>query len=275
MEFIKISFLLITVTTFATLQTLFAAQITLDLRETSKQAYSDFLTGIRNNVEDKNLKYGGTDIPVIGAPTQTYLRINLLTTVGNVSLGLLRSDIYVMAYMAKNDQQRDRVYSFGEKISPSELDKLFPEAKGAANQQKITEYGESYASLEAAGITKVKKAGLGVSKIISYIRAVSGQARQVPNEAKFLLVALQMVSEASRFGYIENMVLNHFPSGFTPDDKVIILEKNWGTISQNIKASEKGVFRPPIVYTDSAVTTTWRVTKVNELNVRLLKYCGK
>ncbi|KAK9749779.1 hypothetical protein RND81_02G149400 [Saponaria officinalis] len=94
-------------------------------------------------------------------------------------------------------------------------------------------------SLEIAGMTTVKKAGLGVTKLLSYMGAVTGRARHVTDEATFLLVALQMVSEAARFQYIENLVLTNFPNGFTPEDKVIILEKNWGTISKNIKDSKK------------------------------------
>ncbi|XP_074310204.1 ribosome-inactivating protein saporin-4-like [Silene latifolia] len=267
---------LIVIVTWTVLQSfaLVANAIALDLAKPTEAGYSTFLTAIRTDVKDPKLNYGGTGIPVIGAPTTTFLRIDFKVSTGTVSLGLKRSDLYVVAYLAKNEKNVFKAYYFNGQITPAQLEKLFPEAKGTINQPKITEYQENYASLEKAAKMSRKKAGLGIGKLITYLGDVNGKARSVPAEATFLMVGIQMVSEAARFGYIEEMVLDNFPSGFTPDDNVIILERNWKRISEAIKASNKGVFTPPLVLDTPELATTWTVNNAAELNMGLLKYLG-
>lgn len=269
------AWLIVTITwTILQSSALIANAIALDLANPTEAKYTTFLTSVRNDVKDSKINYGGSGIPVIGPPTSTYLRIDLTVATGTVSLALKRSDLYVVGLLAKNDKNVNRAYYFNGQITSAQLDKLFPEAKGAANQQKITEYEENYASLEKAAKVTRKQAGLGIGKLVTYLNAVNGKARQVQAEAKFMLVAIQMVSEAARFKYIEQLVLDNFPNGFTPDDKVIILERNWDRISEAIKVSKNGVFSPALVLKASEVTTTWTVSKVTELNMGLLKYLG-
>ncbi|XP_074313561.1 ribosome-inactivating protein saporin-4-like [Silene latifolia] len=254
---------------------LIANAIALDLANPTQAGYSNFLTAIRNNVKDPKLNYGGTGIPVIGAPTATatYLRIDLTVATGTVSLGLKRSDLYVVAYLARNDRNVFRSYYFNSsKISSAQLDKLFPEAKGTANQQPIIEYDESYKSLESTAKMSRQDAGLGISKLVSYLEAVNRKARNVPAEAKFIMVGVEMVSEATRSGYIQELVLDVFPNGFSPGDDVIIMERNWARISKAIKDSNKGVFTPPLVLESPGITTNWTVNNAAELNMGLLKF---
>ncbi|XP_074313553.1 ribosome-inactivating protein saporin-7-like [Silene latifolia] len=230
------SWLIVTITwTILHSSALLENSFALDLKISTKAKYSTFLTGIRNNVRNPNLNYGATGIPVIGAPTNTYLRINLTLSAGTASLGLKRSDLYVVALLTKNDKNVFQAYYFKGQITSAQLDNLFAEAKGEKNQKVITEYAENYDSLEKAAKTTRKQAGLGIGKLTTYLNAVNGKARSIPAEAKFMLVAIQMVSEAARFKYIEQMVLNNFPNGFNPDDKVLILERDWDRISEAIK----------------------------------------
>ncbi|KAL9235088.1 hypothetical protein vseg_009884 [Gypsophila vaccaria] len=248
-----------------------ANAITLDLVSPTEDKYSTFLADIRTNVVDPKLKYGGTDIPVIGAPTNTYLRIDLHSSAGTVSLGLKRDDLFVVAYLAKNDQEKDRAYYFDGQISSAQLDALFPEAKGAANQQKITEYTENYGSIQtAAGATR--NDARGIDKLVAYTEGVSGKARKVQDEAKFILAAIQIVSEGARFGYIQDVVLENFSNGFIPDDNVLLLERNWNKISKAIKGSNSGVFAPPLVLRSRTISTIWTVNDAAELNMGLLMY---
>ncbi|XP_074311523.1 ribosome-inactivating protein saporin-7-like [Silene latifolia] len=269
------SWLIVTITwTILQSSALIANAIHHDLHNATKAQFETFLTTIRTEVKDPKLNYGGTGIPVIGPPTATYLRIDLFVAEGSVALALKRSDLYVVGLLAKNDKNVNRAYYFNGQITSSQLDKLFPEAKGAANQQKITEYAENYASLEKAAKMDRKKAGLGINKLATYLNAVNGKKRQVQAEAKFMMVAIQMVSEAARFKYIEQMILNNYPNGFNPDDKVLILERNWDRISAAIKGSKKGEFKTPLVLKSPEVTTSWTVSKATELNMGLLKYLG-
>ncbi|XP_074310197.1 ribosome-inactivating protein saporin-4-like [Silene latifolia] len=271
----KANWLIVTVTwTILQSSALIANAIALDLAKPTEAGYSNFLTAIRNDVKDPKLNYGGTGIPVIGAPTATYLRIDLTVATGTVSLGLKRSDLYGIAYLARNDRNVFRAYYFDGQITSAQLDKLFPEAKGTANQQKITEYDESYAALEKAAKMTRQQAGLGIGKLVTYIGGVNSKARSVPAEATFIMVGVQMVSEAARSGYIQQAVLDNFPIEFRPDDNVILLERNWKRISDSIKASNKGVFTPPLVLESPEVTTTWTVSNAAELNMGLLKNLG-
>ncbi|KAK9732737.1 hypothetical protein RND81_04G018600 [Saponaria officinalis] len=250
-----------------------ANAIALDLTNPTEDKYSTFHTDIRTNVADSKLKYGDTDIPVIGAPTNTYLRIDLQSSTGTVSLGLKRDDLFVVAYLAKNDQNKDRAYYFDGQISSPQLDTLFPEAKSATNQQKITEYTENYGSVQnAAGATR--KDARGIDKLVAYTEGVRGKARSVQDEAKFVLAAIQIVSEGARFVYIQNLVFENFSNGFIPDDKVFLLEKNWNKISEAIKGSNNGVFSPPLVLKSHTISTVWMVNNATELNMGLLMYLG-
>nr|ADB83313.1 stellarin 1 [Stellaria media] len=247
-----------------------ANAIALDLANPTAAKYTAFLTSIRDNVKGAGLAYGGTNIPVIGPPTDTFLRIDFTLATGTVSLCLKRSDLYVVGFVVKNDKGKFRAYYFNGQIRSPQLDTIFPEAKGTANQQIITEYAENYASIESAAKVSRKAAGLGIGKLVTYLGAVNGKARKVQDEAKFMLVAIQMVSEAARFGYIQNLVLQNFPNGFTPDDKVLILERNWNRISTAIKGSTRGVFSSTLVLSSPEVSTTWAVNNAAELNMGLL-----
>ncbi|KAL9235083.1 hypothetical protein vseg_009879 [Gypsophila vaccaria] len=250
----------------------YAVTITLDLKTPTEVKYSTFLTNIRNNVRNPALSYGGTTIPVMAAPSTTFLRIDLTVASGTVSFGLKRSDLYGVAYLAKNGAGKFRVYYFNGQATSAQLDALFPEAKGAANQQKITEYTENYASIESAAKMTRKQAGLGIGKLVTFIDGVNGKARNVQNEARFMLVGVQMVCEATRFAYIQDLVLDHFPNGFTPVDDVFILERNWARISEAIKGSTGGVFTPPLVLLSPEVATNITANDATELNMGILKH---
>nr|ADB83312.1 stellarin 2 [Stellaria media] len=231
-----------------------ANAIALDLANPTAAKYTAFLTSIRDNVKGAGLAYGGTNIPVIGPPTDTFLRIDFTLATGTVSLCLKRNDLYVVGYVAKNDKGKFHAYYFNGQINSLDLDTIFPEAKGKTNQQIIKEYTENYASIETAAKISRKAAGLGIGKLVTYLGAVNGKARKVQDEAKFMLVAIQMVAEAARFGYIQNLVLQNFPNGFTPDDKVLILERNWNRISTAIKGSTRGAFSTTLVLSSPEVS---------------------
>ncbi|KAK9732713.1 hypothetical protein RND81_04G016900 [Saponaria officinalis] len=252
-----------------------AVTLTLDLTSSDVEQYSTFLDSIRTNVKDPNLKYGGTTIPVVAKPSNTFLRIDLKVSDGTVSLGLLRNDLYVVAHLTMNEKGKFVAYSFKNLIKPAQLDTLFPEAKGAANQ-KTLEYDESYKSLEnKAEVKSRKKVGLGIKNLADYIDGVNGKVRKVKDEAKFIIATIQMVAEASRFKYIENLVRNNFPNGFTPDDKVIIFERNWKRTTEAIKASKNGVFGKSIEFTsEEAPKSKITAKNADELEMGLLKYLG-
>ncbi|KAK9732654.1 hypothetical protein RND81_04G017000 [Saponaria officinalis] len=269
------SWIMLVVTWLIILQTTVTAVIIyeLNLQGTTKAQYSTFLKQLRDDIKDPNLHYGGTNLPVIKRPVgpPKFLRVNLKASTGTVSLAVQRSNLYVAAYLAKNNNKQFRAYYFkGFQITTNQLNNLFPEATGVSNQQELG-YGESYPQIQnAAGVTR-QQAGLGIKKLAESMTKVNGVARVEKDEALFLLIVVQMVGEAARFKYIENLVLNNFDTAKEVEpvpDRVIILENNWGLLSRAAKTANNGVFQTPLVLTSYAVPgVEWRVTTVAEVEI--------
>ncbi|KAK9732712.1 hypothetical protein RND81_04G016800 [Saponaria officinalis] len=250
-----------------------AVTFTLNLENPTANLYSTFLDQIRNNVRDPNLKYGGTDIAVIGPPSRDkFLRLNFQSSRGTVSLGLKRENLYVVAYLAMDNANVNRAYYFGTEITSAELTTLLPEATVA--NQKALEYTEDYQSIEKnAKITEGdktrKELGLGINLLSTLMDAVNKKARVVKNEARFLLIAIQMTAEAARFRYIQNLVTKNFPNKFNSEDKVIQFQVNWSKISKAIYGDAKnGVFNKDYDFGFG------KVRQVKDLQMGLLMYLG-
>nr|Q7M1L6.3 RecName: Full=rRNA N-glycosylase sapovaccarin-S1; AltName: Full=Ribosome-inactivating protein sapovaccarin-S1; Short=RIP sapovaccarin-S1; AltName: Full=rRNA N-glycosidase [Gypsophila vaccaria] len=249
--------------------------ITLNLANPSKGQYSSFVDRIRNNVRDPKLKYGGTDIAVIGAPPtrEKYLRINLQGPRGTVSLGLRRENLYVVAYLAMDNTNTNKAYYFRNQITSAELRTVFPEATAA--NQIVIQYGEDYQSIErnaqiTQGSQSRKELGLGIDLLVTSIDGVNRKARVVRNEARFLLIAIQMTAEAARFRYIQNLVTFNFPKKFDSDNKVIQFEVSWGKISRAIYGDCKnGVFNKDYDFGFG------KVRQAKQLQMGLLMYLGR
>ncbi|KAK9732698.1 hypothetical protein RND81_04G015700 [Saponaria officinalis] len=223
----------------------------LDLEEYHPKVYEDFIRKIRNNVKDPELVYGGvTDVPVIRKPTigDLYLRINLKTDQGTVSLAVDRLILDVAAYLALDRSNVNRAYYFNNRINVNEVRKIFPQVS-FSNVIRIN-YRADYATLQR--IAELHRSrlqlGLGIQLLKQTLQGVNRRARLEKNEATFLLIAFQMVAEATRFKYIEDMVLRHYPLDFRTDNdnKVIQLQDNWIAISALIRFdAHNGVFNKP------------------------------
>jgi len=106
------------------------------------------------------------------------------------------------------------------------------------------------------------------------VQAVYEREINVATQAQFLLVSIQMISEAARFKYIEGQVLYNFRVGFTPDYKVPNLEDKWGKISKAIfEANKEGKFNSALELKDER-NQDWKVTEVKQIapDVSLLCY---
>ncbi|KAK9732718.1 hypothetical protein RND81_04G017200 [Saponaria officinalis] len=276
------SWIMVVVTWLIILQSTVTAVITyqLNLQGTTRAQYSTFLKQLRDDIKDPNLHYGGTDLPVIKRPVgpPKFLRVNLIASAGTVSLAVQRSNLYVAAYLAKNGTNQFRAYYFkGFQITTNQLNNLFPEATGVSNQQEL-DYGESYPQLQrAAGVTR-QQAGLGIKKLAESMEKVNGVARVEQDEALFLLIAVQMVGEAARFKYIENLVLITFDTAKEVEpvpDRVIILENNWGLLSRAATTAINGVFQTPLDLKSYAVPgVQWTVTTVAEVEIGIFLNVG-
>ncbi|KAL9235082.1 hypothetical protein vseg_009878 [Gypsophila vaccaria] len=243
---------------------------TLDLKSPTKEKYSSFLKEIRDDVKDPNLHYGETDIPVIKAnPDPKFIRIDLEGPTGIASLAVQRSNLYVLAYLAKNDQNKYRAYYFERQITTPELDELFPEAVGVENHKQIA-YTEKYPDIEKYAELTRQEAGLGIKKFVGYLEGVTGMPHKNKTEARFILLAAEMVAEVTRFKYIEDMIVEHFDKDIEMVDKVILLETFWGAISAAIKTSDKGKFKKTLTLKKKGIATKWKVHDAKELNMGIL-----
>ncbi|EEF47914.1 ribosome-inactivating protein gelonin-like [Ricinus communis] len=81
--------------------------------------------------------------------------------------------------------------------------------------------------------------------------------------APSLLVAIQMISEAARFTYIEQELFDIYVAGLVPKCDILSLQDNWSTLSNAIQTSVDGDF-PPVQLQDDACNT-FNVTNVEEL----------
>ncbi|XP_021750694.1 ribosome-inactivating protein PD-L3/PD-L4-like [Chenopodium quinoa] len=252
-----------------------ASDLSFDATNPAATTYSKLLSDLRNLVKDPKLKYGGTNVPVMAATfKKKYILVDLKGSEGGtITIALnLNNDIYVVGYLDKlNGNFRSHIF----KDAPSDAKTdLFPEATGK-NRLTIN-YKSSYADIESnAGVSSRARVGLGVKPLNKFINDVYGKALVVKNEAQFMLVVIQMVSEATRFKYIESMILEKFADSYNPDPKAMRLEIRWSKISKGIKDSKKGVISPELDLKD-VNDKDWKVTKVEDIvnDMALLKNFG-
>lgn len=272
-----VSLVVVVISIWAILEPSRAADLSFDVASATTTSYSKLLTDVRDRVKDPTLKYGGTNIPVMAAPTNPakYLTVDLSASDGGkITIALSKNDLYVAGYLDKVDG-KFRAHFF--KDAPSDAIKsLFPEATDA-KYRLIMAFKSSYADMEkSAKIVDRSKLGLGPLPLNKLINQVYGKKLDVPTEAKFMLVAVQMLAEATRFKYIEDAILQNIRSSYNPDPKAIELEKSWQKITKAIKNSRNGVISPALDLID-AKGNRWTVSKVVDIakDMGLLKNEGK
>nr|AJS14603.1 bouganin [Bougainvillea spectabilis] len=146
------------------------------------------------------------------------------------------TDVYVVGYQDKLDG-KDRAVFLKDVPSVATRD-LFP---GVTTRITLP-FDGTYGGLQAnAGVAR-ENLDLGVNNLGFAIEAIQGKALNNRNIARFFLIAIQMMSEAARFIYIQNEVVNNGLYGsFKPNAKVLNLENNWGAISEAIHKSSHNV----------------------------------
>ncbi|XP_048493337.1 antiviral protein alpha [Beta vulgaris subsp. vulgaris] len=258
-----------------------AADLSFDLGSATKTIFSKLLSDVRDKVKDPKLKYGDTNVPAIAAPSNPskYLLVDIKTPEGaTITFALNKNDIYLDAYLDKFEGKY-RAHFFTN--TPDTAKKsLFPEAKGDKNRLDM-HYANTYDAIEGKAGAKRSNFGLGVEKLKGLVNYVYGlkvdKKKGVdPKEAKLMLVLIQMFSEAGRFKYIEDMILQNFDTSIIPDPKATRMENRWGKISEGIKNSKKGVISPELDLLD-AQGKAWKVSKVKDIegDMGILKYSGK
>ncbi|XP_048492610.1 antiviral protein I isoform X2 [Beta vulgaris subsp. vulgaris] len=248
-----------------------AADVSLNLLTADESDFSRFLTEMRVNLTDPNISYGGTHLPVMAASTN-FILVDLEFEKGTMTLAFRRSDLYLEGYLDQIGGNY-RAHFFLD-ASPEGKASLFPNARGA-NNRIIMFYKGSYPDIEKVAKDR-SKISLGIYELRKLMIQVYGQSKvDVPTEAKLMLLFIQMISEAARFKYIENKILETFYMSFKPDPKILKLETSWQAITVGIRNSRNGVISPALKL-DDVNGRDWIVSRVQDIvdDMALLKYEG-
>lgn len=236
--------------------------VALDLAE--PETYASFMASLRAQLT-------GTmecHIPVTrakAADAQRFVLVDLKTSSDKiVTLAIDVTSVYIVAYRDTTSDKKDRANFLSDAPTVAKKN-LF---KGATVRN--IPFGGNYIALEKAAGQGRNSIELGLAKLEFAIESIYGKKTiDGKLEAKFLLIAIQMVSEAARFHYIETKVTESGSHGsFKPDPKVINLENNWGKISDEIHKSVTS--KPPANCTNispainliNADGTQWKVDKI-------------
>ncbi|CAK7352009.1 unnamed protein product [Dovyalis caffra] len=211
--------------------------------------YKDFVVSLRNEVKHSTDRNG---LPVTAKTADVSKRLVLvdlkIDSEKFITLAINVIDLYVVGYRDKyNGKDRANFLKDAPKVA---RDNLFEEAKQKSVDRKTIQ--------------------LGVGKLQKAIDDVYGKNADTKIEAKFFIISIQMVSEAARFQYILNKVLEGGIYGsYKPDFKATSLETNWDKISKAIQNADaaSGEFRPPTssVSLQDEKGKAWIVKKVSDI----------
>ena len=173
-------------------------------------------------------------------PQERFILVNLTDYSENiVSVAIDVVNVYVVAYRAGNQSY------FLRDIPPEATTHLFNGSNGNS-----LAYSGSYVDLQRAANRRRDEINLGISELST---AVSNlwNGNSVPVA---LIVIIQMVSEAARFGYIERQVVSSIRDGehddFYPNALMLSMENNWSALSQQIQRANNLMFNTDITLQD-------------------------
>ncbi|KAK9741425.1 hypothetical protein RND81_03G104700 [Saponaria officinalis] len=206
------------------------------------------LTSLRDKVKELDKKGKPVEVcrfPVTSKDPVKSKKFILVEIVGSedrtVTLAFQTSDIYFLGYRDKINDEARANFVADAKLTDEEKGAIFPDV--AKNNQINLPYGESYKSMEEAAGRGRSSIDQGVQRLDDRLKKVYGLsygAKPTKEDKKklgeFGLTVVQMVAEAARFSDIENRVINEglYDESFYPDSNMIVLEKEWGKISQAI-----------------------------------------
>ncbi|KAJ8428204.1 hypothetical protein Cgig2_016788 [Carnegiea gigantea] len=237
--------------------------------DVAEAKYSDFIATLLLKLKDpKESRFG---IPILRKLSQSeYMYVKLISAQRNsIELAIDKKYIYVVGYSYKNGDEVGA--RFFKDIDKNKYKDILPEAK-IRGKENIGSKGV-YDQLQAkAGVgtqhADRRKVQLGMKALGSFIDDISAtHPSNIPKaEAKLLLIAIQMVSEAVRFKYIMNQAIANIPNNFNPDYKVISLERYWGQLSKAIAAvkSETESFKEALELWDPQ-GNQWVVRNVKDI----------
>nr|CAK22417.1 ribosome-inactivating protein [Beta vulgaris] len=240
------------------------------------KGYSSFLTRLRNAVEAPTRACGlqfTRKVPLTG---KQYVLVDLkFSNTQWVTLGIDAKDLYVWAYQDNVKYNGKFRANFLGDAPQSAKNSLFP-----GSTKRTTRFGGNYNSLEpAAGVTR-NNIVLGTQNLDGAIKRVYGKQEGVLNqgkdEAKFFLIAIQMVAEAARFKFMEQgIVKGDKTTAFKA--KMVAFQNDWDPISQAIHRAEAAARKCTTISPTLVISNTGYRQEVNRVDavkndMGLLKY---
>ncbi|WOH13789.1 hypothetical protein DCAR_0933300 [Daucus carota subsp. sativus] len=242
------------------------------------QSYSSFLTRLRNAVEAPTRACGLQSTRITPLPGTEYGYANLLLSNTEwITLGIETKNLYVWAY-------QDNV-KYDGKYRANFLSNAPTEAKSnlfSGSTIRISRLPSDYTDLERAARASRYDLILGIEKLRGAMRGVYGrqenQLNQGKEEAKFLLLAIQMVAEAARFKFMEEGIVRNDNTPYMKL-KMVAFENDWNKISKAIHQAEGATPKCIKITPTLVISNIGYRQEVNEVaeiinDIGILKYYG-
>lgn len=215
------------------------------LRFTTAGATPDSYTQLIEALRDQLASgYEVEAIPVMRDPStvriaQRFILLELSNSPQvSVTLAIDVTNAYVVAYRAGS-----RSYFLSDAPQGSQS-VLFTDT-----QQHSLPFDGSYTQLQRNAREDREKIDVGILALEDAIALLySSSDTQQNRRARSLIISIQMIAEAARFKYIEQLVRASIrrQRSFRPDPGMLSLENNWGRLSRAVQNSNQGVFNNPV-----------------------------
>ncbi|XP_057523479.1 ribosome-inactivating protein PD-L3/PD-L4-like [Amaranthus tricolor] len=234
------------------------------------RSYSKFLTRLRNAITSNVRSCGLKTTPSKQPRGQGYVYVKLQTGKKKwVTLAVEVTNLYVWGYEdSKKYNGKTRANYF------SDTPQYIKESVFINSEVRTASFASDYSSLEKAAGVKREDLMLGIASLDEAITSVYNVTTDelndnVKKEAKFLLIAIQMVAEAARFRLMENSIV----AGDNSEDlklKTVSFQDEWEKISNAIHnaAPECKEFSPPLQVGDDVYNN---VDEIKD-EIGILKY---
>ncbi|KAJ0971764.1 hypothetical protein J5N97_019723 [Dioscorea zingiberensis] len=212
--------------------------------QTTGKDYFQLITLLRDSLSSGSLS---NDIPQLREPTLSVSdpRRFVLVELTNqeeqtITLAIDVVNVYLVAYQAG-----DEAFFFGDAPVGAERH-LFT----TSTTRNTLPFNGSYIDLERQAGNNRDQITLGREELIQAITTLrySSASSSTRTRPRYLIVIIQMISEAARFNPIFWRVRQSIDSGesFLPDMYMLELETSWGQLSTQVQQSTGGVFDRPI-----------------------------
>lgn len=229
--------------------------------EFGNSGYKAFMRRLRNKMAAPVRPCGIQSARKSPLPGAKYIEVELRNSNTEwVTLGVDTIDLYVWGYQDRITRRQFRA-NFLQGTPQEAKDSLFRGRK----LERTTSFGGSYTELSRAANIGRDHLELSVNKLQFAITSVYGKDNVEGRiEARFFLIAIQMVAEAARFKYIENLIADS--AGVIPPPLMLEYENRWSTISERIHKADAETgcttLSPPLVFLQS----TGHPTTVNQVS---------